>query len=263
MPDRRLTEIWIYPIKSLGGVRLKSSRVKQKGLEWDRRWMLTDLDGIFQTQRLLPRMSLFKVALADRGIRVMFGGDEMVVPFESSGSSRQAVVWNDIVEVLEVDKTYSDWFSERLGQGCRLVSFPEDRARLVDPEYRLSDEHVSLADAYPLLIIGEQSLADLNNRLAEPIPMNRFRPNLVFSGSEPYEEDRWREFRVGQNRFAGVKNCSRCVVTTVDQATGTKGMEPLVTLATYRKREGGVYFGQNVIPIDNGQVSEGDEIIVG
>ena len=119
---------------------------------------------------------------------------------------------------------------------------------------------VSLADGYPLLIIGESSLADLNKRLAFPLPMNRFRPNLVFRGGEPYEEDIWRNFTVGRNRFVGVKPCARCVLTTVDQDTGKKGIEPLLTLAKYRKRDGGVYFGQNVIALDNYEIKEGDGI---
>ena len=116
--------------------------------------------------------------------------------------------------------------------------------------------------AYPVLIIGQSSLDDLNQRMKEPLPMNRFRPNIVFTGGEPYEEDGWKNFRIGQNRFVGVKPCSRCVLTTVNQDTGKKGIEPLATLSTYRMRNNKVYFGQNLIPLDHNEIAEGDEIVL-
>jgi uncharacterized protein len=130
----------------------------------------------------------------------------------------------------------------------------------VDATYAINQEQVSLADGYPMLIIGQASLDDLNRRLVDPVPMNRFRPNLVFTGGMPYEEDEWRSFRIGINKFAGVKPCSRCVMTTINQETGEKGWEPLTTLSGYRKRDGEVYFGQNVLAIDHHEIHEGDEI---
>ena len=129
-------------------------------------------------------------------------------------------------------------------------------------EYKINDENVSLADGFPLMIIGMASLDDLNHRLKVPLPMNRFRPNLIFTGGEAYEEDGWKNFTVGKNRFAGVKPCARCVTTTVNQETGEKGMEPLVTLSKYRKKDNQVYFGQNVLAIDKNEIHEGDEIVL-
>lgn len=261
MDHLTLSEIWIYPIKSLGGIRLKHSLVEEKGLQFDRRWMLIDADGDFLTQRLMPKMALFKVSMEANGLSVTYNNESIEIPYHFAGGiAKEAVIWDDKVEVVTLSASYDTWFSERLGRACSLVSFPQENPRPVDLRYQINNEHVSLADAYPLLIIGEQSLVDLNNRLEQPLPMNRFRPNLVFSGGQPYEEDTWKEFRVGMNRFMGVKPCARCTVPTVDQETGIRGKEPLVTLATYRKRESKVLFGQNVIAIDHGKISEGDII---
>ncbi len=265
MSDLRLKEIWIYPIKSLGGIRLPSSLVMGKGLRYDRRWMLVDEQDTFMTQRIYPKMALFKVGIDDSHLTVTFDqrSTRLAIDPPADGRPVTTKIWDDEVEVVEASGEDSEWFSERLGVKCKLVSFPEENGRAVDPEYRINQEQVSLADAYPFLIVGEQSLADLNGRLKEPLPMNRFRPNLVFSGGKPFEEDAWRNFRIGKNRFAGVKPCSRCVVTTVNQVTAEKGIEPLATLSTYRKLDGKVYFGQNVIAIDYGEIFEGDEIVLG
>ena len=267
MAGLRLSEIWIYPIKSIGGIRLKSARVFDKGLEFDRRWMLIDRDNDFMSQRIYPKMALFKWSTDLGQWSINYKTDSIIFPFNlsiplSSDTSIKSIIWDDTVEVFEVGREYSTWFSDHLGIECKLVSFPEKNSRPVDQDYQINHEHVSLADAYPLLLIGDQSLADLNSRLEEPVPMNRFRPNLVVSGGEPYEEDRWKNFQVGRNNFAAVKLCARCVLTTVNQDTGEKGIEPLATLSKYRKRDNKVLFGQNLVPIDHFEIHEGDEIIL-
>jgi uncharacterized protein YcbX len=237
----------------------------EKGLRYDRRWMLIDEHDTFMTQREHPGMALFKVGIDDSQLTVTFDQHSTRVPINlpATGGLLKTKVFDDDVEVMEVSRESSTWFSERLGVKCKIVFFPEENGRPVDPEYRINQEQVSLADGYPFLIVGEQSLADLNKRLKQPTPMNRFRPNLVFSGGKAFEEDEWRNFRIGKNRFVGVKPCGRCAITTVNQATGEKGVEPLATLSTYRKRDGKVYFGQNVMAIDHGEIVEGDEIILG
>ena len=257
-----LSEIWIYPIKSLGGIRLKSSKVKEKGLELDRRWMLIDEHGNFITQRVFSSMALFKLTMTDDFLEVSFKGNQISIPkkSESNGSPIQSKIWDDSVITYEVNTTTSDWFSSMLGMNCRLVSFPEEGPRPVDAAYKINDENVSLADGYPFLIIGQASLDDLNHRLKKPLPINRFRPNFVFTGGEPYQEDSWRNFKIGKNNFIGVKPCARCVLTTVDQETAEKATEPLATLASYRKRENKIYFGQNVVAVDHYEIYEGDEI---
>jgi uncharacterized protein YcbX len=257
-----LSEIWIYPIKSLGGIRLNSSKVMGKGLQYDRRFMLVEEGGLFMTQRVFPKMALFKVSMDKEQIIVTYEGESISFPAipSTTQGAKPVQIWDDLVMANEVSADISKWFSERLDKACKLVFFPEENARAVDAQYKVNDEHVSLADAYPLLIIGQSSLDDLNARLAEPLPMNRFRPNLVFTGGNPYEEDNWRNFSVGKTRFIAVKPCARCVLTTVNQDTGTKGAEPLKTLATYRSRNNKIFFGQNVVVVDPLEIQEGDVV---
>ena len=263
MSTLTLSEIWIYPIKSLGGIRVSSARVMEKGLEHDRRWMLVDENGRFMTQRVFHKMALFKLRPENGGFVIHHEEDSLAMPDEPKvGPSRKVTIWDDTVEVMEAAPEVHAWFSRYLETNCRLVAFPEDNARRIDPYYWQAEDNVSLADGYPLLLIGQASLDDLNRRLETPVPMNRFRPNLVFTGGAPYEEEHWKGFAVGSQRLAGVKPCARCVLTTVDQETGVKGREPLLTLSRYRKEGDRILFGQNVIPIDYGQIQEGDEIVV-
>lgn len=260
--DLVLNEIWIYPVKSLGGIRMATARVLDKGLEFDRRYMLIDDDNNFMTQRSSPTMALFKLSFAGDSFNVEFGNESIKipqVPVSTSGSER-AKVWNDEVEVELMSEEFHRWFSTQLNVSCRLAFFPEPNSRQADVDFAKNDEQVSLADAYPFLIIGKMSLEELNARLDSPVPMNRFRPNFVFEGGRPFEEDSWRNFSIGSNRFVGLKPCARCVMTTVNQETGEKGVEPLATLSTYRRRDGKVYFGQNLIAVDHGEVREGDVI---
>lgn len=264
MGELRLTEIWIYPIKSLGGIRLKSSKVSGKGLPFDRRWMLVDDTGAGFTQREHPKMALFKLGLSDDNLIVNYKGDQISIPGNGDciGEPEQVKIWDDLVTAREVNPAFSAWFSKHLNYSCRLMYFPEENPRPVDPRYKVNDEHVSLADAYPFLIIGESSLNDLNKRLQDPVPMNRFRPNFVFSGGDAFAEDTWRNFMIGESEFAGVKLCARCVLITVDQDTASKGAEPLKTLASYRTRNNKVYFGQNLVSLAPREIKEGDLIAV-
>jgi uncharacterized protein len=266
MTKLTLSEIWIYPIKSLAGIRLRQANVKQKGLEYDRRFMLVDEQGRFLTQREHSGMALFSVSIISQQLIIESKTSKRSVfvglhDLESKASeSLRVKIWDDEVEAFEINPTYSTWFSEELKITCKLVYFPESNRRDVDPRYALSNEQVSLADGYPYLIIGQSTLDDLNSRLEMPLPMKRFRPNFVFTGGTPFEEDRWKNFKIGKNRFAAVKQCGRCVLITIDPETGLKGKEPLATLNTYRKRENKILFGQNLLAIDYDEVHEGDEI---
>lgn len=215
------------------------------------------------TQRDFHRMALFQVRPENGGFVIHYEGDSLQMPGRPvEGNSLKAVIWDDTIEVLEAPPEVHAWFAKYLGLNCRLVAFPEANARPIDPDYRLAEENVSLADGYPLLVIGHASLDDLNHRLEKPVPMNRFRPNLVFTGGTPFEEDTWKRFTIGAHSFMGVKTCARCVITTVDQETGIMGREPLLTLSRYRRDKDRILFGQNVIPLDRGQIREGDEIVV-
>jgi hypothetical protein len=238
--------------------------VKQKGLAYDRRWMLVDEAGRFLTQREHPEMSQFHLRMGSGQLTILnrVSAQSLVLDLEGEnfGDSIPVRIWDDEVDAIEVSRDYSRWFSDQLKIKCKLVFFPETNTRPVDPNYAIHNEQVSLADGYPFLIIGQASLDDLNMRLREPIPMNRFRPNFVFTGGIPYDEDSWKNFRIGKNRFVGVKPCSRCVLTTVNQQTAAKSLEPLATLATYRKTGSKILFGQNLVAINYDEVQEGDEI---
>lgn len=264
MKRSQLSQIWIYPVKSLGGISVQRANVLPKGLQHDRRWMLVDHTGKFLSQRQVPLLSQFKTRIDDDTIVIQHHDDHVVVhPGQAEGETiPQAQIWDDIVSTKEVSTVHSKWFSERLGIDCKLVFFPEENPRAVDPGYKINDDHTSLSDAYPFLIIGQASLDDLNSRLSEPVPINRFRPNFVFTGGTPYEEDSWRNFSIGDNTFAGVKLCSRCIMTTVNPETGARGSEPLKTLSTYRSKNNKIYFGQNAIALEANVVSVGDLITV-
>jgi uncharacterized protein len=256
-----LTELWIYPIKSLGGIRLKTAEVLAKGLKYDRRWMLIDEQQKFITQREHPKMALFKLSMTDDHLMVCLGKDEVKIPVNLSQPNKiQTMVWDDKVEVLPVNSNIDDWFSERLGIKCSLVHFPETHVRKVDQNYATENEEVGLADGFPFLIIGQSSLDDLNQKLEYPVPMNRFRPNFVFTGAKAFAEDHWKSIRIGAIEFKVVKPCARCVLTTVDQDSGIKSNEPLRTLSTYRKVNNKVLFGQNMIAINSGFIKMNDSI---
>lgn len=264
MSELRLSQIWIYPIKSLGGIRLTQAKVLEKGLELDRRWMLVDENGVFMTQRDNPTMALFKLKIEKEELKITYSPNSAFHSISLHPNvlekNERVVIWDDTVTACEVSKETSAWFSTILNLKCRLVYFPEENSRAVDPIYKVNDEHVSLADGYPFLIIGQESLNFLNSKLTQAIPINRFRPNFVFTGGEPNEEDTWRSFTIGSNRFAGVKPCARCAIPTINQETAEKGIEPTRTLATYRKKENKILFGQNLVALDHQTVKEGDLI---
>jgi uncharacterized protein YcbX len=264
MQTLTLTGIRIYPIKSLAGIMRSQARVLGKGLEYDRRWMLVDEYGVFLTQRVHGTMALFDVHESPQGFVITFAGDSITLPFDPGNPVNpfEVQIWDDRVVAFEVNREFSAWFSRKLDIQCRLMAFPESNPRQIETTFAANGENVSLADAYPLMIIGEASLADLNARLREPLTMNRFRPNLIFSGGAPYEEDTWNEFSIGGEQFNGVKRCARCVLTTINPLTGVKGVEPLKTLATYRRRKNKIFFGQNVIARTRNEIRVGDTIQV-
>jgi hypothetical protein len=174
--------------------------------------------------------------------------EPLLVPFEANDEKSKLVsVWNDVCFAFEVNEESNRWFSDFLGFPCLLVYMPDHALRPVDPEYGRKKDIVSFADAFPFLLIGQESLNDLNSRLTEKLPMNRFRPNLVFTGGPAFAEDEWLEFKIGETTFFPVKPCSRCNITTIDQETGVASKEPLKTLASYRTINNKVMFGQNLI----------------
>lgn len=262
-----LSEIFIYPIKSLGAIRLTHAQVEERGLRYDRRWLIIDDNNRFVTQRSYPNMALIEVTMTDMGLRLRHRSRDLsalLVPFQPETFDLVTVtVWDDQIEAVIVNDASNRWLSEALGFSARLVYLPDTSPRLADSNYAPFDANVSFADGFPFLIIGQSSLDDLNTRLPEPVSMIRFRPNLVFEGGMPYDEDQWYEFTIGKLTFFGVKPCARCILTTVDPEKGEiVGKEPLKTLSTYRKRNNKIFFGQNVMTNQSGVLKIGDEIQV-
>jgi uncharacterized protein YcbX len=256
--------LYLYPIKSLGGISVQEAEVEERGFQYDRRWMLVDEAGEFLTQRQHSQLALLQVALGESELAVFSKVDpSRKISFGlemNSGKEMQVSVWGDVVTALQVSPEVSTWFSDFLGMNVDLVRMPESSHRKMDPRYAVQEESVSFADGMPYVMIGQASLDELNGRLADPVGMDRFRPNLVFSGGEAYAEDQFKQLQIGEVDFQVVKPCARCVMITVDQEKGTKGKEPLATLATYRSQGSKVYFGQNAVALTQGIVRVGDPI---
>jgi uncharacterized protein YcbX len=260
----RISQLNIYPVKSLGGISVDTARITDRGFEHDRRWLLIDPNGVQITQREVPAMALLQPAITPTGLTITHrpSGQKLEIPFEPATNDLVKVqCWDDTVTAQFVSRVADTWFGELLKLSCRLVYMPETTKRQTDLQYTEAGHYTSFADGYPFLLIGEASLEDLNRRLDLPLPMNRFRPNIVFSGGEPYLEDRLTSFTIGNVRFSGVKRCARCVMTTINQTTAEKGKEPLRTLARYRADNNKILFGQNLIHHSLGRLTIGDPLI--
>jgi len=216
------------------------------------------------SQRDQPRLALVSTAIESDALRVNATGmAELVLPMtQKSNEILKVQVHDDVTSGLSAGEEAGRWFSNFLGVRCRVVFMTEEIIRPVNPDYARDGDLVSFADAFPLLLLSQASVDDLNTRLAVPVPMNRFRPNIVVSGCGAYDEDRWKSIRIGAMIFHLMKPCGRCVTTTVDQATGVQGKEPLATLSRYRKVGGNVFFGQNVIPEKRGTLRVGEAVEV-
>lgn len=257
--------LYIYPIKSLGGISLTTATLTDRGFKYDRRWMLADESNRFLSQREIPEMALLKCSLDDTHLYITHSITGDTFSLALAGYLPQtvnAVIWDDECRLNLVSPLADEWFSRALGIKCRLLFMADDCRRLVDTAYANDNELTSLSDAYPLLMIGNASLQDLNRRLQDPVPMDRFRPNIVFEGGLPYGEDTMQHFSINDIAFFGVKPCARCPITTTSQQTAERSKEPLKTLATYRMQNNKVYFGQNVLFRGSGNISVGDNIVL-
>jgi uncharacterized protein YcbX len=258
-----VSALYVYPIKSCRGIRVSEWPVAERGFAADRRWMIVDAAGKFVTQRETPALSQVRISLDGEHMRLTAPGlPELVVPRTFDwGAERSVQIWDDASEGAE-HAAGSAWFASYLGAPHELVYMPDRHQRAVNPARARPGDIVSFADGYPFLLISEASLADLNARLDAPITMERFRPNIVISGSEPYAEDGYARVRMGQIAFRGPKRCDRCLMTTIDPETGIAGKEPLRTLAKYRLEGKKVWFGMNLIHDNLGTLRVGDPVEV-
>jgi len=265
MPVIQVSQLNIYPIKSTAGILLNQAQVKPLGLTYDRRWMLVNNEGHFITGRQYPQLTQIRTQIEHEQLIVNAPNmPQLHVPLNLQTTATQPVkVWRDHCTATSMPQEINQWFSGYLGIDCQLVHMSEDYIRATDRQYSQDGDRVSFADGFPLLLISEASLDDLNQKLQNPVTMVNFRPNIVVSGCDAFTEDHWTHFRIGNIAFEGVKGCSRCIFTTVNPITGTfdPTREPLKTLSTFRRRpEGGVFFGQNLIPRSQGIIQVGDKI---
>jgi uncharacterized protein len=259
-----VSELYIYPIKSLAGIAVTTATVTSRGFQYDRRLMLVDENNVCITQREFPEMALLQPVITNDGLHIHQKKNSLsplFIPHQPKGNETIPVtIWDDTCEAALFDTSINEWFSNALGSACRLVYMPDTTSREVDKRYAQHSEITSFADGYPILMIGQSSLNDLNNRLAEPLPMNRFRPNIVFTGGEPFLEDQMQLFTINNIEFSSVKACARCVMTTINQDTLSISKEPLKTLSAYRLKDNKVLFGQNLLHKGDGVITIGDAI---
>jgi uncharacterized protein len=246
-----IAALFVYPVKGCRGIALSSARVTERGLEHDREWMVVDTAGRFVTQRTEPRLASIAIAITATSLTLTVPGTKpLQVPLDHSGVAGAVTVWRDTVPGIDQGSAAAAWLSARLDGAYRLVRFDPAARRLCNPAYAGdSGAHTAFADGYPLLVLSEASLNDLNARLATPLPIDRFRPNLLLSGVDAYDEDHIDQIVSGDVTLKMVKPCTRCQVTTIDQRTLERGLEPLHTLAGYRHNAllDGVAFGMNAI----------------
>lgn len=262
MTNLMLRDIYVYPVKSLAGVRVSSCSIVATGFKYDRKWMLIDTDRQFLSQRRLPKMALIKTVLTDSEL-ILFapGMDNLSLSLEpKTGEIINSTIWHDQVDTLAVSDEADRWFSRFLQIECRLVYQPDTAIRPVNPAFAKPEDQAALSDGFPFLLVSENSLLALNDAMQLDLPMLRFRPNLVVSGCESYAEDTWRDITIGNIGFRLPKPCSRCSVPTIDPETGKTGKEPLTTLNRLRKWQNKVYFGQNALHNECGILSVGDSV---
>ena len=264
----QISQLFIYPVKSLGGVSVAASEITNKGLKYDRRWMLVDHHLSFITQRECPQMSLLKVQIGNGFLTISdknFNTSGLIIPFDEFDKGQfDVTIWNAVCRANGTNKYINQWFSDILKINCRLMYMPDETMRPVNTTsgYAPKGKFTSFADAYPFLMLSEESLNDLNTRLQTPVSINRFRPNLVFNGATPYFEDELEDFKINEVKFTGLENCARCSIISINQDNALISKEPLKTLSTYRRRGKNVCFGRNVVHSGIGKIGVGDKILI-
>ena len=263
-PRMQVSSLCIYPIKSCRGISVTAAQVQDIGLEDDRRFMVIDAENRSLTQRECPAMARVGLAQTSTGWSLS-RVDLPTIRWDPMryGTEVTARIWKDTITVVDQGDAVAAWFSAALERPCRLVGFAPGVRRLIDPAFAV-DAHdaVSFADGYASLLVTEESLADLNSRTKEEVPMDRFRPNIVVSGATAWEEDHWRNVQIGAIEMVAVKPCARCVVTTTNQKTGERHVEPLHTMAVFRQIGHGFIFGQHMVHITTGTIRVGDAVVL-
>uniref|UniRef100_A0A1J3HW29 Mitochondrial amidoxime reducing component 2 n=1 Tax=Noccaea caerulescens TaxID=107243 RepID=A0A1J3HW29_NOCCA len=287
----RVSSLFVYPIKSCGGISLSQAALTPTGFRWDRNWLIVNSKGRGLTQRVEPKLALIEVEMPKHAFSEDWdpekssnmvvrapGMDALKVSLAKPDKIAEGVsVWEWSGSALDEGEEASQWFTNFVGKPCRLVRFDSgSETRPVDPNYA-PGHYAMFSDMYPFLLISQGSLDSLNKLLKEPVPINRFRPNIFVDGCEPFAEDLWTEILIKDFTFHGVKLCSRCKVPTINQETGIGSQEPIETLRNFRsdkalqpkkKPQGKIYFGQNMVWKDRfghgmrKRIEIGDSVVV-
>lgn len=263
----RLEEIRIYPIKSTAPIFVTQANVLAQSIQHDRHWGIFNSDNKALTARDYPQMLDLETAISEDHLTVSFKGETVAqIPLQSKGEAIDTLaIHSHTVTGIEIDSEANMWLSNFMGTTCRLIQYNEEKKRPVLAKHGGSDEdRVGFGDQAPILILSEASLADVNTRLSSPIGMDRFRPNLIVSGLDAYEEDYLTQVQIGSTTLKIIQQCERCILTTIDPVSKKKNSEgePLTTLAKYRKGpRGGIVFGVHAVVLKEGQINKGDEVI--
>jgi uncharacterized protein len=253
-----ITQLWIYPIKSCGGVRLNEAKLDERGLEHDRRWMLVDRDGNLVTQREVPKLVWVHPAVSDNELKVVAPDmPELRLERNAAGETKRVRVWGDHMEAVVIPQA-REWFEDYTKKEVDLVFIPDSSPRPMNPNF--GTRQLTFVDGNPLHIISETSVADLNSRLEKPVGLERFRANVIFSGSEPYAEDAWTKISIDEVGFDVYEACQRCVMLNVDPVSALTTKEPLATLAKYRRSGQHVVFGRNINHLHEGVLRVGGKV---
>ena len=262
MPPPFLSDIYVYPVKSLAGIKVSKWSVNSKGLLHDRKWMLIDSNNQFLSQRKIPKMVLIKTQLTDSELILSTSTDSSIsLPIDPvAGKAYNTSIWNDVCVAKSTSDIANQWLSDFLGVQCQIVYQPDDVVRAVDPKYAKTTDQVNFSDGFPFLIASEGSMRALNKAMNLDLSIERFRPNLVISQCQPYAEDSWREISINNIDFRLPKPCSRCAIPTIDLSNATISNEPLRTLNRLRKWNKQVYFGQNALHDHSGELFIGNKV---
>lgn len=260
----KVVELNIYPLKSGKSIILQKANLVATGFQYDRQWMLVDENGHFLTQRKHPHLANISFdPMKKEGIIYCSSSPDSHFHFQADlykESNTNIVIWGESFIAGTYPLYVNTWFSKILNIKCKLVHIPQTQKRMIFKTSVEKQIQVNFPDGYPLLLVSQSSLGDLNSRLSQPIKANRFRANIVVDGSQPYSEDGWKMIHINKIPVKVVKPCSRCNVINVDQGTGECHEEPLRTLSSYRKFNDGIHFGVNMIHLSEGLVSIGDKI---
>lgn len=266
MPTLEISQIYLYPIKSLGALAVREAQVEIQGLAGDRRYMLVDEHGKFITQRTRPDLTRFQLSIQAEGFLVedkLSGQNKTLSSSSALGDSIMVEIWEDRLEAKLVLDAWSDWFSQLLQEKVFLVHLTDSSPRFIPEKYQTSlSKESSFADALPILLCSEASFVALENQLGEEVDRLRFRPNIIVKGSNAFEEDTWKQIQVKEVELFGAKPCARCQLVTVDPQQGTIQKGVLQALTHLRKIGNKVYFGQQFVPTNLGKIAVGDQVIV-